>query len=118
MNDTTRPVSNTRYNVDAASFVDIETYHLFRGYRRDLLQSQHDHIEIAAEKLTVQRILQPVADKYCVPMTIGRGYCSLEPRRQMVRDRAKRKGSIDCVDRVRPRPGWNDDLRIVCAVDP
>ena len=34
-----------------------------------------------AEKLTVQGIVKPIADNFCIPLTIGRGYCSLEPRR-------------------------------------
>ena len=78
--DETRPVSGTRYHRDASAFVDIECYNLLVGYRRDLLQSQLDHVELVLEKLTVQRIIQPIANQYCLPMTVGRGYCSLEPR--------------------------------------
>lgn len=78
--DETRPVSGTRYHRDASAFVEIEHYNLLRGYRRDLLQSQFDHVELVLEKLTVQRIIQPIANRYCMPMTVGRGYCSLEPR--------------------------------------
>ncbi len=84
ISDETRPVSNTRFSCDVAEFVDLELYHLFRNYRRDLLQSQLDHIELVLEKMTLQNIVQPIANKYCVPMTVGRGYCSLEPRRQIV----------------------------------
>jgi hypothetical protein len=45
------------------------------------MQSQPDHIEIIGEKLTVQGIIKPIADRFCIPLTIGRGYCSLDPRR-------------------------------------
>lgn len=78
--DETRPVSGLRYSKDAATFADLEIYHFLRGYRRDLLQSQSDHIEIIAEKLTVQNIIEQVAKRYTMPMTVGRGYCSITPR--------------------------------------
>ena len=81
ISDETRPVSGTNYYENAAEFVDRETQWFLRGYRRNLMQSQPDHIELIAEKLTVQSIIKPIADRYCIPMTIGRGYCSLEPRR-------------------------------------
>ena len=89
--DETRPTSGTRFTRDAAEFVDTEFHHFLRHYRRDLLQSQADHVELIVEKLTVQGIVQPVAAKYCVPMTVGRGYCSLQPRYQIVQ-RYKRSG--------------------------
>lgn len=79
--DETRPVSGTNYCQDCAEFIDRETAWFLDGYRRNLMQSQLDHIEMIAEKLTVQGIIKPIADKFCIPLTIGRGYCSLEPRR-------------------------------------
>ena len=44
------------------------------------MQSQPNHIEILAEKNSVDSIIRPVAAEFCIPMTIGRGYCSLRPR--------------------------------------
>ncbi|MDZ4847764.1 MAG: ParB N-terminal domain-containing protein [Pirellulaceae bacterium] len=79
--DETRPVTGTRYCADAAQFIDRQSNWFLRGYRRDLLQSQPDHIEMVAEKLTVQGIIAPIANQYTLPLTIGRGYCSLDPRR-------------------------------------
>ena len=79
--DETRPVSGTNYCEDCAEFIDRETKWFLDGYRRNLMQSQPDHIEMIAEKLTVQGIVKPIADNFCIPLTIGRGYCSLEPRR-------------------------------------
>lgn len=89
--DETRPVIGTRYDRDVAQFVDRESYSFLRGYRRDLLQSQPDHVELLVEKMTTQTIVEPVANKYCLPMTIGRGYCSIEPRYEIVQ-RFKRSG--------------------------
>jgi hypothetical protein len=82
--DETRPTSNTKFQKDSAQFFDDEFYGFLRGYHRDLLQSQLDHVELIVEKLTVQNIISPIAKKYCVPMTVGRGYCSLEPRKEIV----------------------------------
>lgn len=79
--DETRPVTGTDYSEDAAEFIDRESMWFLRGYRRNLMQSQPDHIEIIGEKLTVQGIIKPIADRFCIPLTIGRGYCSLDPRR-------------------------------------
>lgn len=83
ISDETRPSSCLSFQRDAAGFIDNQVYNLFRGYRRDLMQSQLDHVELVAEKLTVQNIIQPIAKKYCLPLTIGRGYCSIEPRYQL-----------------------------------
>lgn len=82
--DETRTSNNIRFQKDSAQFFDDEFYGFLRGYRRDLLQSQLDHVELIVEKLTVQNIILPIAQKYCVPMTVGRGYCSLEPRKEIV----------------------------------
>jgi hypothetical protein len=79
---------------------DIQVWHTYReptpflreqcdqflkGYYRDLQQSQPNHIEIVGEKNTVDSIIRPVAAEYCIPLTIGRGYCSLPPRHAMAR---------------------------------
>lgn len=84
ISDSTRPRSGTYFHTDAATFASIDMENLFHGYRRDLMQSQADHIELIVEKLTVQNIAQPIANKYCVPMTVGRGYCSIDPRFELV----------------------------------
>lgn len=91
ISDETRPTSGTRFNKDASTFVDLEFYHFLRGYRRDLLQSQRDHVELIVEKLTVQNIVEPIAKKFCMPMTVGRGYCSIDPRHDIA-ERYRRSG--------------------------
>jgi hypothetical protein len=45
--------------------------------------SQPNHIELIGEKNTVASFLRPVAAEYTIPMTTGRGYCSLPPRYEM-----------------------------------
>ena len=82
--DPTRPTTGRRHHHRVSEYISQETYLFLNRYRRDLLQSQPDHIELVVEKLTVQSIIQPIATKYCLPMTVGRGYCSLEPRYDMV----------------------------------
>src|SRR5262249_51457835 len=62
-----------------------------KDYYRDLMQSQPNHIEIIGEKNTIESIIDPVARQYCIPFTIGRGYCSLPPRHEMAQ-RFRRSG--------------------------
>ena len=44
-----------------------------KGFTRNRQQSQTNHIEIIAEKLTVKTILEGVAEEYSIPLTINRG---------------------------------------------
>jgi hypothetical protein len=61
-------------------------------YWRDRMQSQPNHIEIVAEKNTVEGSVKRVALRYSIPYTIGRGYCSITPRYEMSeRFKASRK---------------------------
>jgi len=57
---------------------------LFRTYWRDLQQSQPQHVEIVGEKNTLHGVIELVAREFCIPYTLGRGYCSLDPRHEMV----------------------------------
>lgn len=78
--DETRPVQVWDTHPSARSFVGRELNNMFCGYYRDLTQSQPNHIELIGEKNTVGSILRPVAADYTIPLTTGRGYCSLPPR--------------------------------------
>ena len=78
--DATRPVVVWDVHQDVQGFIRREMDGFCKNYWRDLMQSQPNHTEIIAEKNTVDSIIRPVAAKYCIPMTIGRGYCSLRPR--------------------------------------
>jgi hypothetical protein len=67
-----------------------------KGYWRDLMQGQAVHVEIVGEKLTIEGIVRPVAMRFCVPYTIGRGYSSLPPRKAMY-DRFLKSGKARLV---------------------
>ena len=81
--DETRPVELWHCHPTVADYVKEEAQCLLGYYRRDLMQGQSRHVEIVCEKNTVAEIVRRVAYDYCIPVTSGRGYCSLEPRRQM-----------------------------------
>ncbi len=72
-------------------FVRQELNDFLKGYYRDLMQSQPNHIEIIGEKNTIESIIHPVAMEFRIPYTIGRGYCSLPPRHAMAK-RFERSG--------------------------
>ena len=81
--DETRPVQVWDVFQNPRAFVRRELKTMFQGYWRDLMQSQPNHIELVGEKNTVLPILRPVAGEFTIPLTIGRGFCSLPPRYAM-----------------------------------
>ncbi len=89
--DTTRPVSIWDVHQAPQDFFNRELEGFLKGYRRNLQQSQPNHIEILGEKNTIDGILKPIAGRYGIPLTIGRGFSSLEPRFEMG-ERFKRSG--------------------------
>jgi ParB-like chromosome segregation protein Spo0J len=89
--DETRPVTLWGVHDDLRPYVREELKDLLKGYWRNLQQSQPNHLEIVGEKNTVASILRPVAADYCIPLTTGRGYCSLPPRHAMAQ-RFKKSG--------------------------
>lgn len=89
--DSTRPVKSWNTYNGPQEFVEEQLRDFMSGYWRDLMQSQPDHIEILAEKNTIQSIVNGVAMKYCIPTVTGRGYCSISPRKGMMQ-RYKRSG--------------------------
>jgi hypothetical protein len=74
-----------------AAFVGGQLSDFLTGYWRDLMQGQPNHVEIVGEKNTIAGSIRPVALRYCIPYTIGRGYCSLDPRHKLVQ-RFRRSG--------------------------
>ena len=78
--DETRSVAIWNVFRHSSDFTRQQMNGLFKGYRRNLLQSQPNHIELVLEKLTVNGILEPVAGRYGMPVTVGRGYCSTRPK--------------------------------------
>jgi ParB/Sulfiredoxin domain len=79
IDDPTRPVTVWEVHRNLSSYYQAEMKDLLNGYWRDLMQSQPNHIEIVAEKNTLQSVLRPVAAKFCIPFTVGRGQCSTRP---------------------------------------
>lgn len=89
--DTTRPVETWSVWNNVGPFLSKELRTLFKGYYRNLQQSQPNHIEIVAEKNTLENIISPVAGEFCIPYTVGRGYSSIDPRKKML-DRFEKSG--------------------------
>jgi hypothetical protein len=83
IHDPTRPVATWAVHAHVGAFVRQSLDRFLQGYYRNLQQSQPCHIEIVGEKNTVESVIRPVAAEFCIPMTIGRGYCSLPPRYEM-----------------------------------
>ena len=94
--DDTRPFTSWKVYGNCQDFFDEQLEHFLKGYWRNLMQSQPNHIEIVGEKNTLVKIIKPIAGKYCIPMTLGRGYCSLPPRWNMVQ-RFKNSGKENLV---------------------
>jgi hypothetical protein len=93
--DPTRTVVTWDLHSHVGSFVNKQLDDFLKGYWRDLQQSQPNHIEIVGEKNTVEGSIRPVAMKYCIPYTLGRGYASIDPRKKMAdRFRASGKNTL------------------------
>ena len=89
--DETRPVTIWGVHNECAGFFKAEFGGFLKGYWRDLLQSQPNHIEVIGEKNTIESIIRPVCMNYTVPYTIGRGYSSIPPRFELL-ERFKKSG--------------------------
>ena len=77
--DETRPVALNQFDNNADEFVDRNINSFLKDYWRNLTQSQPNHIEVVAEKMTLKSIINSVCSDYCIPCTIGRGYSSIRP---------------------------------------
>jgi hypothetical protein len=86
IDDMTRPVELNAAFWNPSEFFKQEFANFLNGYWRNRQQSQPYHIEIVAEKLTVQTILQEVAREFTMPLTISRGMNTLSPKKA-IRDR-------------------------------
>lgn len=83
IDDPTRPVVVWDVHAHVGPYVEGQLRGFLDGYARNLMQSQPNHVEIIGEKNTVEASIRPVAMEFCIPFTIGRGYCSLAPRQKM-----------------------------------
>ena len=79
IHDPTRPVTVWNVHKNLASYYAQQMEELLNGYWRDLMQSQPNHIEIVIEKNTLHGIITPIAAKFCIPLSAGRGQCSTRP---------------------------------------
>jgi hypothetical protein len=84
IHDPTRPVTIWAVHRDVQTYYSSQTRSILRGYSRDLLQSQPHHIEMVVEKITLHSLIEPIASKFCMPLTIGRGQCSTRPLYDLV----------------------------------
>jgi hypothetical protein len=91
IHDPTRPVVAWTAHREPGAYIRGEVGDFLKGYYRDLMQSQPNHIEVIGEKNTIESVVRPVVMNYCIPLTIGRGYCSLPPRRDMA-ERFRKSG--------------------------
>lgn len=91
IHDPTRPVTSWKVYRSAGDYIRDQIDDFMGGYWRDLLQSQPDHIEVIGEKNTLVPIIRPVCADYTVPLTIGRGFCSVPPRKA-IHDRWRESG--------------------------
>jgi hypothetical protein len=73
------------------AFIKQDVDNFLRDYSRNLLQSQPNHVELVGEKNTVQGIIARIHNRYCLPYTIGRGFCSIERRHRLI-ERYRRSG--------------------------
>jgi hypothetical protein len=94
--DPTRPVTGSIGFASADQFIAQELESLLGDYGRNLMQDQPLHVEIILEKAALRSVVRQVAFEYCVPLTIGRGFCSLSPRHDLAL-RYKNSGKRDCV---------------------
>jgi hypothetical protein len=81
--DETRPVAVWECWRNATDFIAEQCDEFLRGYARDLMQSQAQHFEIVAEKLTIKNFIEPVAERYCIPVVVMRGNSGIDARHQI-----------------------------------
>jgi hypothetical protein len=96
--DETRPFTEWRLYSDVSPFINEQLKGFMDGYYRNYCQSQPNCIEVLAEKLTLNSIIKPVAMRYRLPYTIGRGYPSMPARHDLVeRFEASQKIKLICL---------------------
>jgi len=94
--DETRPFTPGKGWRSADTFINDDMKNFLKYYRRDLMQSQPNHIEIIGEKNTVMKTIQKAANEFCIPVTSGRGFSSLAPRYEMA-ERFRKSGKQSLV---------------------
>jgi Na+-translocating ferredoxin:NAD+ oxidoreductase RnfG subunit len=75
--DRTRSLLTSDGWADRDAFLDAEKDNFLVGYRRDLLQTQKNRLELWIEKDALSRVCHDAALPYCVPVIVARGYSSV-----------------------------------------
>ena len=94
--DETRPVTTWPVFQRPDEFIQNEQQRFLKGYWRNLMQSQPHHVEIMVEKETQRRAVEQVAETYTIPVTTGKGICSLPPRFAMA-ERYRKSGKDELI---------------------
>ena len=81
--DETRPVGVWSTYRDSAEFLGEKLDELYKGFARDLMQSQSAHYEIIIEKMTVKSFIDRVAMRYTIPTACLRGNSGIDARYQI-----------------------------------
>lgn len=89
--DETRPRAIWNVWADPRAFMRDQLDGFLKGYWRDLMQSQPNHIEVIVEKNTAWPIIKAITGKYCIPTMSGRGFSSIDPYHDIAQ-RHKRSG--------------------------
>jgi hypothetical protein len=89
--DSTRPIQLGHGFQSVYEYIAQETDNFLIGYRRDLQIGQQNHIEIILEKNALRKVIEEVADEFCIPITTSRGYLSLPPKAAVV-ERFRKSG--------------------------
>ncbi|MBT4867242.1 MAG: ParB N-terminal domain-containing protein [Planctomycetaceae bacterium] len=96
IDDPTRPESIHTGWGSVSEFVQEEIAGFLDGYHRHRQDEQPRHIEMLCEKNTVLGMLRRVSREYYVPLTAGRGFCSIPVWRKM-NERFRQSGR-DAID--------------------
>ena len=83
ISDETRPSIVWNAWAGPRPFIRDQFDKFLKGYWRDLLRRQPNHIEVIAEKNSVWPIVKGVTGKYCIPTMSGRGFSSIDPYRDI-----------------------------------
>ena len=89
--DETRPRALWTVWPDTRAFIREQLDGFLKGYWRDLMQSQPNHVEVIVEKNTAWPIVKGITEKYCIPTMSGRGFSSIDPYNDIAK-RYKRSG--------------------------
>lgn len=83
--DETRPDMKFSGYANPSDFYTESFDRFLNGYRRDLLQSQPNYIQVVGEKNTIKSTIEPICAKYHIPYMIGRGFSCLDIRYKLYR---------------------------------